>query len=360
MRGPSSARVRQRRARRQRAAAHARPRRSAAPAAGSAARARRQRRQRRRELRLAARRWLRRASVSGSAERSPGGASTRCGRAAASTRTAPSTRFLGLPSTAARRRPAARHRLHAVRRHACGRTGRSAASLQLTAGYLRGQQDGGRRYDQLLGGDGNLVADLRNLMADLVYARLERLGAGWLDRVDARLLVQRAARGAREPGRQRQPARERQPRAGAHGRARAARPSAAQRLGAPRPDARRRRYFRSASPRRRSPATRRAARSPRGAGACPTARATRTAASSCRTCSSAVPGRLRLNGALRCARRVVRQRRRAVRWSGGKPLWPDDSYDTSAFTFRVGAAVDRGGAVPPRRRTSAAASARPT
>ena len=28
---------------------------------------------------------------------------------------------------------------------------------------MRSQQDGGRRYDQLLGGDGNLVADLRKL-----------------------------------------------------------------------------------------------------------------------------------------------------------------------------------------------------
>ena len=54
---------------------------------------------------------------------------------------------------------------------------------QLTASYRRGQQDGGKRYDQLLGGDGNLVADLRNLMADLGYVRLERRTLGWLDRV---------------------------------------------------------------------------------------------------------------------------------------------------------------------------------
>ncbi len=53
----------------------------------------------------------------------------------------------------------------------------------LTANYLRGQQDGGRRYDQLLGGDGNLVADLRNLMNDLFYVRIDRARAGWLDDV---------------------------------------------------------------------------------------------------------------------------------------------------------------------------------
>jgi hemoglobin/transferrin/lactoferrin receptor protein len=42
---------------------------------------------------------------------------------------------------------------------------------QLAFHYQRGQQDGGKRYDQLLGGDGNLLADLRNLMLDLGYLR---------------------------------------------------------------------------------------------------------------------------------------------------------------------------------------------
>jgi hemoglobin/transferrin/lactoferrin receptor protein len=44
--------------------------------------------------------------------------------------------------------------------------------------YMRGRQDRGRRYDQLLGGDGNLVADLRRLTLDLFYVRVERLEAG--------------------------------------------------------------------------------------------------------------------------------------------------------------------------------------
>lgn len=42
---------------------------------------------------------------------------------------------------------------------------------QLIFYYSRSQQDGGKRYDQLLGGDGNLIADLRNLMLDLGYLR---------------------------------------------------------------------------------------------------------------------------------------------------------------------------------------------
>jgi outer membrane receptor for ferrienterochelin and colicin len=56
-------------------------------------------------------------------------------------------------------------------------------TAQVVASYVRGQQDGGKRYDQLLGGDGNLVADLRNLMADHFYTRLEKAQAGSLDRL---------------------------------------------------------------------------------------------------------------------------------------------------------------------------------
>lgn len=55
----------------------------------------------------------------------------------------------------------------------------------LSMHYERGQQDGARRYDQLLGGDGNLVADLRNLMLDFGYLRWQRLQAGWLDQMSA-------------------------------------------------------------------------------------------------------------------------------------------------------------------------------
>lgn len=45
---------------------------------------------------------------------------------------------------------------------------------QLLFSYARNQQDNGKRYDQLLGGDGNNIAELRNLMTDTFYARLFR------------------------------------------------------------------------------------------------------------------------------------------------------------------------------------------
>lgn len=54
-------------------------------------------------------------------------------------------------------------------------------TTQFLLSYSRNQQDGGRRYDQLLGGDGNLIADLRNLMTDLFYARLVKQGLGFFD-----------------------------------------------------------------------------------------------------------------------------------------------------------------------------------
>lgn len=52
---------------------------------------------------------------------------------------------------------------------------------QFSLHYQRGQQDGGKRYDQLFGGDGNLQADLRNLMLDFFYGRYSNQGVGFFD-----------------------------------------------------------------------------------------------------------------------------------------------------------------------------------
>lgn len=52
---------------------------------------------------------------------------------------------------------------------------------QLLFSYARNHQDNGKRYDQLLGGDGNNIADLRNLMTDTFYARLFRQRLWWFD-----------------------------------------------------------------------------------------------------------------------------------------------------------------------------------
>jgi outer membrane receptor protein involved in Fe transport len=51
--------------------------------------------------------------------------------------------------------------------------------------YLSSRQNGANRWDQILGGDGNLIAELNDLQLDLFYARLESLSAGWFDRASA-------------------------------------------------------------------------------------------------------------------------------------------------------------------------------
>jgi outer membrane receptor protein involved in Fe transport len=54
---------------------------------------------------------------------------------------------------------------------------------RLIGGYLYGVQDDGKRYDQLIGGDGNLVADLQNVNMDLAYLKYECTAARWFDNV---------------------------------------------------------------------------------------------------------------------------------------------------------------------------------
>jgi hemoglobin/transferrin/lactoferrin receptor protein len=62
--------------------------------------------------------------------------------------------------------------------------------------YQRSHQDGGKRYDQLLGGDGNLIAELKNLHLDLFYGRYVRQGFGFFDNLSATVsyLAQREER----------------------------------------------------------------------------------------------------------------------------------------------------------------------
>ena len=52
---------------------------------------------------------------------------------------------------------------------------------QLIFFYERSQQDDGKRFDQMLGGDGNLIADLRNLMLDFGYLRYVEQDLGPFD-----------------------------------------------------------------------------------------------------------------------------------------------------------------------------------
>jgi len=90
------------------------------------------------------------------------------------------TRFLGIPSDRLMD-----DRLPDTGFHQLGGSLRAqwapSASTRTSFNYTRTLQDGGDRYDQLLGGDGNLIAELNDLSLDLFSARLESLGAGWFD-----------------------------------------------------------------------------------------------------------------------------------------------------------------------------------
>ncbi|HMT07034.1 MAG TPA: TonB-dependent receptor [Pyrinomonadaceae bacterium] len=88
-------------------------------------------------------------------------------------------RFLGLPSTV----------LYDVNPETGFKQYGGAARLNysprsdqhLIVFYQRGQQDDGKRFDQLVGGDGNLIADLRNLMLDFGYVRYVKQNLGFFD-----------------------------------------------------------------------------------------------------------------------------------------------------------------------------------
>lgn len=91
-------------------------------------------------------------------------------------------RFLGLPSTVfyrGRMNDTAFTQYGGLTRTSL----RTGASSQFIAHYQRSNQDGGKRADQLLGGDGNLIADLRNLMLDFAYLRYDAQKLGWLDQL---------------------------------------------------------------------------------------------------------------------------------------------------------------------------------
>ena len=60
-----------------------------------------------------------------------------------------------------------------------------AEGSQVSGALLHGQQEHGQRYDQLLGGDGNLIAELNHVVADLAYVKYDRVLQGWFDRMSA-------------------------------------------------------------------------------------------------------------------------------------------------------------------------------
>ncbi len=54
-------------------------------------------------------------------------------------------------------------------------------NISFVVNYLSTRQDGANRWDQIDGGDGNLISELNDLQLDLAYARMEISGAGFLN-----------------------------------------------------------------------------------------------------------------------------------------------------------------------------------
>jgi hemoglobin/transferrin/lactoferrin receptor protein len=94
------------------------------------------------------------------------------------------TRFFGIPSSTVQG-----ERLPDTGFDQYGGSLRGAVSLssnaRLFGTFLRGQIDGSKRYDQLLGGDGNLIADVRDLKTSIASVRFEHLKPGFLDLLSA-------------------------------------------------------------------------------------------------------------------------------------------------------------------------------
>jgi hemoglobin/transferrin/lactoferrin receptor protein len=206
-------------------------------------------------------------------------------------------------------------------------------TAQLVTSYLRGQQDGGKRYDQLLGGDGNLVADLRNLMADHFYARFEKARAGFLDRftLSYSFTAQREERvNQGGNGNPRASVNHEPERTIAHGLQAVAHRTAgrhdltlggdvfSETMVAP--------SF-ATNPTTGATTVRR--------GRVPDGPRYRHGGVFLQNVFEALPGRLRLNGALRFSAASYAVDAASVS-ANDQPLWPADSYETGAFTFRLG------------------------
>ncbi|MFI5169977.1 MAG: TonB-dependent receptor domain-containing protein [Vicinamibacterales bacterium] len=208
-------------------------------------------------------------------------------------------------------------------------------TTQLVAGYLRGQQDGGKRYDQLLGGDGNLQADLRNLMVDHLYARLDKAGLGFLDRVTLSYSFASQREERRNQGGNGNPlasVNHEPERSVAHGLQATASRSFGRHdltLGAD--------VFLEgiAAPSFATNPTSGATTVRRGR--VPDDPSYDHGGVFLQDVFEAVPGRLRLNGAVRFSAASYEVDTSPTLAGNGTPLWPADSYDTSAPTFRIGA-----------------------
>jgi hemoglobin/transferrin/lactoferrin receptor protein len=209
---------------------------------------------------------------------------------------------------------------------------------QFTASYMRSQIDGGKRWDQLLGGDGNLIADLRNFMLDFFYARYTRTDLGWLDTFSLTYSFNSQ--------------REERVNQGGNGNRNASINHEFERTNVNGVQAYANKQLGSRNnflvggdfyhEHIKAPsfglnpttnvATRRRGRVPDGA-------EYRSGGVYVQDVFDALPGKLRLIGSLRYSKYDYESRTENSPIVGGRRLWPDDSFDTDAVTFRAGTVI---------------------
>ena len=207
---------------------------------------------------------------------------------------------------------------------------------QIVSAYTATRQDKAHRYDQELGGDGNLISELNDLTLDLFYTRLERSGLGWFDHGSFTYSInsqreervnqggQGSATGAigHEPERTTSNAVQ-----GALNKTLSARANL--QVGG---DVQFEKLTSDAF--NINPVTgARSLRRPR----VPSNATFTQGGAFAQTGFDAITDRLRLVGAVRFGGVSYEARASDAPLSGGRPLWPDDSFSTTSVTFRAGA-----------------------
>jgi len=213
-----------------------------------------------------------------------------------------------------------------------------SASNHLSLVYRRNQADGSKRYDQLLGGDGNNIADLRNMMLDVATVRYQASRLGLFDTfsLTGSFNTQREERvNQRGNGDPLGDIGSELERMYVYGIAAHAQKSLSSRfdlsLGAElydeRMDSRGTRFLVTTGetvPERQR---------------IPDEASYRSAAAWLQGIADVVPSRVSVTGALRLSSERYRARAADAPIFDGRPLWPDDSLDASDFAFRTGAVL---------------------
>jgi outer membrane receptor for ferrienterochelin and colicin len=209
---------------------------------------------------------------------------------------------------------------------------------QFVANYTGTRQDHGDRYDQLLGGDGNLISQLNDMRLDLFYARVERSEVGWFEHGSLTYSVnsQREERVNQGGNGSNTAAIGHEPeRTTVHGfqgiLSRTLSDRQSLQIGGDvhleglTSDAFNVNPVNGAvSPRR-----------PR----VPSHATFHQGGAYAQTAYAAIPDRLRLAGSVRVGHASYTAHAADAPIVGGKPLWPDDSFSTTSVTFRAGAII---------------------